>query len=259
METTVERVMPGTESWDYYGVEHVQRYHFFESFYAGKTVLDAACGTGFGSKYISDCGASSVTGVDISDEALSFAKNNYKASGLEYLKHDCMKITELGKKFDVVVSFETIEHLTDPAGFVKQVKAVLNPGGVFICSTPNKKRLSGAGFINEFHINELEYDDFKKIIKSEMDLLNEYHQSESIGYFRYMELKYLLSRAEGRSNAFFFSRIEKGLRKLVGKDFKKEPFIRKDLERLFEKDMYIEELAAIQNWHKTYIIVARYK
>ena len=72
------------------------------------------------------------------------------------------------------------------------MSSVLNPGGMFICSTPNKKRLSGAGNINPFHPNELEYSDFKKLFQKYFTVDKEYHQSESINYFRYQELKHLI-------------------------------------------------------------------
>jgi ubiquinone/menaquinone biosynthesis C-methylase UbiE len=74
MSETVERVVPGERSWEEFGLEHQQRYEFFNTYYAGKKVLDSACGSGYGSHHISKSGASSVLGIDISDESISFAK-----------------------------------------------------------------------------------------------------------------------------------------------------------------------------------------
>jgi 2-polyprenyl-3-methyl-5-hydroxy-6-metoxy-1,4-benzoquinol methylase len=256
IEETVERVIPGTPSWDYYGQEHFQRYDYFSSYYKGKSVLDAACGTGYGTRHMLDSGASKGCGVDISGEALDFARTNYRDPNLEYLLFDCSKLSGLTEKFDVVVSFETIEHVADPLNFIEEVSKVLHKGGTFICSTPNKDRLSGAGHINPFHPSELYYSDFKKGIEKYFTVRAEYHQSESVAYFRYMQLKEMIAKSEARSNAFIFNRIERMFRKVIGKSFETEKFMRPDLEALCPGDMEIEPLKNTAAWHKTYIIVA---
>ena len=70
-EETVERVVPGTRSWELYGYEHLQRYLFVKEFIKDKNVLDAACGSGYGSYFMATEGnAKSVTGIDISETAI---------------------------------------------------------------------------------------------------------------------------------------------------------------------------------------------
>lgn len=251
----VERVVPGTESWDLYGFEHMQRYAKFTEICNGKKVLDAACGTGYGSIHLLKTGnAHSVLGIDIAKDAIDFA-NNYSAEGLRFRQHDCMKLLELGEKFDVVISFETIEHLPDPGKFIQQVHGILNDGGIFVCSTPNKDRLSGSGNINPFHPSELPYLEFREAMAQYFIIQEEYHQSESVGYFRYMEIKHMLSKVGGRMEAFLTNRMEKGIRKIVKKSFVYDPFMRNDLENLHEGDMEIHRLSnGPKSWHKTYII-----
>ncbi|MFN5459040.1 MAG: class I SAM-dependent methyltransferase [Bacteroidota bacterium] len=254
-EDVVERVVPDTESWDQFGLEHEQRYQFFSSYVKNKKVLDAACGTGYGSSLLHLLGgAKSVLGIDVSPEALDYAKR-YLATHVSFKNHDCMKIDQLNEKFDVVISFETIEHLSQPEEFIFKVCSVLEPGGIFICSTPNKERLSGAGNINPFHPSELSFHEFESAFEKYFNISGIYHQSETVQYSRYLELKHNNSKVGGRSAAYFFNRIENKIRKLLGKDFVYDPYIRKDLENMFEGDMEILPLKkGPLSWHKTFIL-----
>src|SRR5215475_9744123 len=89
--------------------EHIQRYEFALSYCRGKSVLDAGCGTGYGSHFLAANGAKSVLAVDISDEALTEARQRYKAGGLSYERRDVESLGDdpaLSGKFDVIVNFE---------------------------------------------------------------------------------------------------------------------------------------------------------
>ncbi|HNP99484.1 MAG TPA: class I SAM-dependent methyltransferase [Bacteroidia bacterium] len=260
MEEVDERVTPGTISWERYGAEHFQRYKFFEAYYKDKSVLDAACGTGYGTHHIISNGAKSAMGVDISDEAIKFCKANYSHKDLLYSKFDCSKLNEIGRTFDLVVSFETIEHLKDPEAFIKNVAATLQPNGTFICSTPNKDRLSGLGWgVNPYHPSELEWEEFRTIFEKYFLVEEAYHQSETIEYLRIQELKHLIHQSEARSQAFIFNRIELFFRKLFGKPFKPVPFYHANLDDQRYEDLYIERLKKKETWHKTFIIVGKVK
>ncbi len=259
MEETVERVTPGTRSWEQYGAEHLQRYRQFAELYKNKIVIDAACGTGYGSAYIAEQGAGNVTGIDISEEAILFSQTNYKAPNLSFRLHDCLKIHELGFKADLVISFETLEHLPDPALFIKNVSESLNPGGTFICSTPNKERLSGAGNINPFHPSELSFDEFKETFSRHFTITSIYHQSETVQYLRYQEIKHLLHQQNSQMRAFLYNRIELKLRKLFGKTFQPIQFSRQHLDDLYEEDIYIEPVTRAESWHKTFILTGTKK
>ena len=259
MSETVERVVPGELSWEEFGLEHQQRYEFYNSFYAGKKVLDSACGSGYGSFHISNLGASSILGIDISGESISLAQKRYINPNLEYRKTDCSDLRILKEKFDVIVSFETLEHLNDPLLFIKSASEILNPDGYFICSTPNKMRLSGAGHINQYHLNELNYDDFYQAMANHFDINACYHQTETLPYLRYMETQYKIGTLENRLTWYFFQRIENMFRKGIGRTFKKKPFMNPYLKFQYEGDMEIKLLDKNQDWHKTFIIVGRKK
>lgn len=260
MNDTVERVVPGTLSWDMFGYEHIQRYDFFAPLCEGKIVLDAACGTGYGSHCLLEKGkAEKVTGIDISKEAIDFS-SKYKSDQLQFMQLDCLKLNELNEKYDIIISFETIEHVNDPELFIRKAAEALKSGGRFVCSTPNKDRLSGAGNINPFHPSELTYEEFHNAFSRYFTIEKTFHQSESVSYSRYLEIKHMLSKMNGRMSAYALNRIETGIRKSLNKSFSYDPYLRDDLEHLFEGDMEIVELTnGPKKWHKTFILQGRLK
>ena len=87
------------------------RYIFSSQFVKGKVVLDIACGSGYGTDYLLKVGAVKVIGVDISDEAISYCKDKYSRSGMEFLVGSVEKIPVESNSIDIIVSFETIEHV----------------------------------------------------------------------------------------------------------------------------------------------------
>ncbi len=98
--------------------EHIARYNFALQFALNKTVIDAAGGTGYGTKLLQEA-ASKVTGADISQEACTYAASLY--SDIAFNQCDLNKDFPTGK-FDLCVSFETIEHLEKPEIFLQNVK-----------------------------------------------------------------------------------------------------------------------------------------
>src|SRR5262249_53697408 len=122
---------------------HIQRYNFAEPYCAGRRVLDAGCGTGYGSAHLAMNGAASVVGVDVSDEAISEGNRLYRRNNLRFVKGDVEKLTyisDLQGPFDAAVNLENIEHLVKPLDFLAGLRQVLTTGGVFIVSTPNGQR-----------------------------------------------------------------------------------------------------------------------
>jgi hypothetical protein len=108
--------------------DHVNRYLFAaDRIKRGSTVLDAACGCGYGSWLLHGADLK-VTSVDIEPEAIEYAKRFYQ--GPEYL---CQRAEDTKGEFDVLVSFETLEHLENPKDFLLSVKAKQ-----VIASVPNE-------------------------------------------------------------------------------------------------------------------------
>ncbi len=125
---------------------HQLRYQIVAGFVAHRRVLDIACGVGYGSDHLSRAGAASVTGVDLSPEAITYAQAHYSRTGLTFRQGDAEQF-ESSDLYDMIVSFETLEHLEDPTGFLKRIHALLSPKGYLFLSVP----LGETRFLDPYH------------------------------------------------------------------------------------------------------------
>lgn len=162
--------------------EHIQRYVFALNYCKGKRVLDAGCGTGYGSHFLAANGAKSVLALDISQEALREASQNYRLHNLRYEHMDVEKLDEnlaLRGQIDVVVNFENLEHLRQPEKLVNGVTNILEGGGVFITSTPNgavSEVDENGRLVNEFHIKEFTIEEFRALLSPHFSPISMYGQ-----------------------------------------------------------------------------------
>jgi len=155
LEFTGERFVPGVAG--EIAHEHWHRYAFARRFVAGLSVLDVACGEGYGSALLAD-GAASVIGVDIAEGAIAHASGAYAGrANLRFVLGSASSLPVADGAVDVVVSFETIEHLpqADQSRMVTEIGRVLRPDGILILSAPNPVEYSQArGYVNPFHLHE---------------------------------------------------------------------------------------------------------
>jgi ubiquinone/menaquinone biosynthesis C-methylase UbiE/glycosyltransferase involved in cell wall biosynthesis len=166
MKYTGERYVPELDSPEI-SYEHWHRYQFASPFVENKRVLDIACGEGYGSYFLSK-NAKEVVGVDISPESIDYASGKYQRSNLSFLVGSVSRIPIAEDHcFDIIVSFETIEHVKDEEqqAFISEVKRLLSPKGIFIVSTPNKLLYSDIPkYKNEFHFKEFYYSEFEDFL-----------------------------------------------------------------------------------------------
>ena len=178
IEFTGERFIPGTlgEIW----VEHWHRYHFAARWAKGLRVLDVACGEGYGSALLARH-AAHVTGVDLSPDAIAHAKKEYAGlTNIEFIAASCAQMPLPDASFDVVVSFETVEHITVQQEFLAEIARVLKPGGVLVMSCPNKLEYSDKrNFQNEFHVKELYREELTALVSSRFPEVAWYGQRPS--------------------------------------------------------------------------------
>jgi len=126
-------------------------------------ILDAACGTGFGTYAIAHR-ADAAVGVDIAPEAIAEARARYRASGLYYAVMDVAKLAFRNATFDAVISQDTIEHVPDDAGFVAQAARVLRPGGTFTVFTPYREAHTTTPE-NPYHLREYSPDSLRSLLQ----------------------------------------------------------------------------------------------
>ena len=150
--------------------EHRARFEFVAQYVKDKIVVDCACGAGVGSRIFAETGAKQVVAYDLSADDVFAAQEKNSLSNLVYAVADATGLPCVDVSTEVYVSLETIEHLIDDSKFLAEVKRVLRPGGIFICSTPNRAVTNPLSQItdkpwNKFHVREYSYSEFENLLK----------------------------------------------------------------------------------------------
>jgi len=133
---TGERFLPGM-SGRRIEQDHYQRYNFASQFCKEKSVLDFACGSGYGSTILTQGGACSYTGKDISPESVEHANRKYGAENISFSVGNICEFDEIDK-YDLITCFETIEHVTCYKNALNNLYSSLKPGGMLLVSSPNR-------------------------------------------------------------------------------------------------------------------------
>ena len=158
MKATGERLVPDEQRHELIAAEHLARYHYASRLASGRRALDAASGEGYGLDILRAGGAIEAVGVDLDTAAVEHARERY---GLEVHVADVAELPFPDDRFDLVVSFETIEHVPDPARVVGEFRRVLADDGHLIVSTPNRDQYV---VDNEFHTREFTTGEFDQLL-----------------------------------------------------------------------------------------------
>jgi len=153
--------------------EHIARYRFARDFVRGKRVVDIACGEGYGAAALARAGARSVVGIDLSADVCHQARRKY---GLDARTGDAQAIPLPDRSIDLVVSFETIEHVDAPEAFLRECARILVPDGILIVSTPNRPVYSPGGTQNPYHRVEFDEREFVDLLRSKFKVVRLYSQ-----------------------------------------------------------------------------------
>jgi len=181
MQYTSERIMP-----EFYNSKreyilfrmHIESYLYLSESVKGKKVLDLGCGLGYGSKILAG-NASSVIGVDVSSESIQTASKKYFCPNLSYRSVPPADIKPLpfdDESFDVVVTFQVLEHLIDPEFFISQLKRVLKQDGILFIATPNRdsRLLKIQHPWNHHHIKEYSFEEVDGLCRKEFKYVSLY-------------------------------------------------------------------------------------
>jgi ubiquinone/menaquinone biosynthesis C-methylase UbiE len=139
------------------------------------SVLDNACGSGYGSDYLSNF-AKTVTGIDISEITINKCKTKYRRNNLNFRIMDGTKLAFQDNSFDAVISQDTIEHVQNDQLFLSEIGRVLKPGGKLVIFTPfslsdNKNPK------NKYHIREYSKAAFNDLLSRNLKVINMYGRS----------------------------------------------------------------------------------
>ena len=145
--------------------EHLHRYAYAAQFSKGKTVLDLACGEGYGSFMLAK-EAEYVVGVEVNKQLVHHASSRYLRNNLEFIHGSILDVPiKDEKKFDIAVCFEGIENIEKRDKLLSEVKKLLKGEGLFIISTLNKAvYIDESQCQNPLHFKEPYLDEFKALL-----------------------------------------------------------------------------------------------
>jgi ubiquinone/menaquinone biosynthesis C-methylase UbiE len=178
------------------------------------TVADVACGDGSGAREMLVRGARRVDAFDISREAAAAARRRLPDGNSLCCVADATSLPVRDAIYDLLVSFETIEHVLDDGAFLDEVVRVVKPGGTFMCSTPNRGLLDPGTSIadkpfNRFHVREYSFHEFRAL------LIPRFSAIEWLGQSFYRERYVRALEALGYLQPRLAVRLHQ-LRKLIG-------------------------------------------
>lgn len=169
-ESSSERIIPelyeeSVEQWVLF-LKHKFAYELALSYInATDRVLEIGCGDGYGAHLISSIGAD-VVAIDVDTNAINYAKRKYKDTNITFELYDGETIDYADHIFNMIVSFQVIEHVADVEKYLKNIKRLLKPEGIFIITTPSRTyRLKpNQKPWNEFHLREYDISSLKSDI-----------------------------------------------------------------------------------------------
>ncbi len=160
---TGERTIPDLDIENYWFRRHEVVYQRLAPRCAGRDVLEAGCGEGYGADLIAGV-ARRVVAVDYDQAAVAHVRSRY--GRVEVMQANLAELPLADASVDVVVNFQVIEHLWDQAQFVAECARVLRPSGLLMVSTPNRITFSPGRDtpINPFHTRELNADELTQLL-----------------------------------------------------------------------------------------------
>ena len=241
-----ERIIPVRNNLDNYldlYRDHKQRYEFALNYIKDKKVADIACGVGYGT-YLMAKVAKEVHGFDISKDALEHAMKNFSSFNNNFYHADEMSQFT----YDVIVSFETIEHMSEIEGdlFLNRIGKSLVKDGLLIISTPINK-YEKKDHVTPYHVREYSDEEFPKKLKHNgFEILEMYGQGS-----KYHQVLFGKSENSGFS---FFNLMKLKIHKIIPKKIRRS--ILKKIFYLISSDPYLTPSISKDNWQNKAVQIA---
>lgn len=199
------------ESQNYNAIEaaiHLGRYMSAKPLCKNKNVLDIACGEGYGSyTMVAYWEAKHVTGIDISEEAIESANQRFQHDNIDFILGDVEEATKefADETFDLIVSYETIEHIQNTKGFLQTLKRLIKKDGVILVSCPNDHwYYPTAEESNPYHVQKYHFEDFKYLTESIFGEASSYFLGlPSSGFANILKESSLISTEKNSMNKMF--------------------------------------------------------
>lgn len=162
---TGERTVPGLAEENYWFRRHEVVYQRLRDRCAGRDVLEAGCGEGYGADLIADV-ARRVVALDYDEATVAHVRARYRRVDVRHGNLADLPLPD--EAVDVVVNFQVIEHLWDQPQFVAECLRVLRPSGLLLMSTPNRVTFSPGRDtpLNPFHTRELNAGELTELLES---------------------------------------------------------------------------------------------
>jgi len=196
---------------------------FAEQFVKVKRVLDAGCGVGYGAALMAEFGAREIVAIDIDGESIEAARQTYVFPNVTFHIDDSETLNTVTGEFDVVCSFENIEHLLNPDHFLSRVTELLRDDGVLICSTTDPRgpycKCQNGRTANPYHVNEWHAREFEGLLHRYFGDIDMRQQVQALSAYRRRIAAIELDGLLGRIWASPLRRLARGAQRLFGKHY----------------------------------------
>jgi len=145
---------------------HLSAYEEAAKLARDKKVLEIGCNTGYGTKLLSNV-CRSIIGVDLSAKALKVASEKYSGGNVNYQLIDGLTLPFADGEFELIISFQVIEHISNYNTYLSELKRVLSADGTAMFTTPNARVRLDPGMKpwNEFHVCEFNAEELSQLLR----------------------------------------------------------------------------------------------
>jgi SAM-dependent methyltransferase len=197
---------------------HRQRYAFAARYVTGKDVLNVGCGPGYAEAILMKGDPARIVAVDYDGDLVARLQRRANAGlpRIEYRHADAEALPDSLGKFDVIISFENIEHLRSPELFLAGVRRLAKPGAKLIMSTPNRRKYSDHPenpFRNPFHVREYDFAELATLLSPYVSRMDTFGQVER----NYAGMTSEVEAALRSLNSLWIVRLERAARRFIGR------------------------------------------